>query len=432
MLAFEPAEHGGCLSPTPDPALARPDRSPGWWVNFALAIGSLLVTTYAAEGALGLLAPDRPAPECLRLHIERDKCEAALAIGLPFDMRSRVEVIRSLEAKGDTVWPNFNSWELNLRGDTILIGGRPVQPLGGITRVSTLYCNERGNYVRFVSDEYGFRNPPGLHSTPVQHVLIGDSFVQGYCIPDDSTLADLLRADYPRTLNLGRDNHGPLSQLAVLREYAAPLEPETVFWFFFEGNDLRDFEAEKKRESLTRYLDPAYDAKLSDHSAELDHQLRSLVQTKRQAAEERSGRGRRNSDQNAYGFLDFVSLARLRLLVQAVRSQPARIVPLDRTGLHQVLDLAASETRSWGGRLILVYLPAWERFGQPEAANPHRDSVIEIAQSLRIPVIDVTPAFRNAPDPLALFPFRLSGHYEPEGQRLVAEEIRRFIQQDAP
>ena len=49
-------------------------------------------------------------------------------------------------------------------------------------------------------------------SEPADVVLIGDSFTNGYCVPDDSSLAGALRRRWPRTLNLGTGGSGPLDR----------------------------------------------------------------------------------------------------------------------------------------------------------------------------------------------------------------------------
>ena len=400
-------------------------------LNLGMAVISIAVTLYLVEAVLTLVGRSRSGSDCPGLQIETDKCEAARAAGLPFDSRSRVELMGALEAQGDSVWPNFNSWELNLRGDTILLNNQPVQPLGGISLVHTLYCNERGTYELFTSDEYGFRNPRGLQVAPVDLALIGDSFVQGYCVPSDSTAAALLRAKFPRTVNLGRDNYGPLSQLALLREYAARLRPGIVLWFFYEGNDLEDLEIEKQRAPLVRYLEPTYSAHLADHTDSLDRKLRDVVRAKRSLAEQRQTRRRSRPNDQPSGFRSFATLSRIRQLVTEAIHRPKPIFPFDESLYHRILQQAQRESAAWGGRFTLVYLPAWQRFGDPPLANPHRARILSLVSDLNIPVIDLVPAFVQSGDPVGFFPFRLPGHYQPEGQRLIASEILRSLDPDS-
>ena len=47
--------------------------------------------------------------------------------------------------------------------------------------------------------------------------------------------------------------------------------------------------------------------------------------------------------------------------------------------------------------------------------------------ALTIPVIDVEPAFQAHDDPLSLFPFRRFGHYNEQGNQIVADTILRVL-----
>jgi hypothetical protein len=58
-----------------------------------------------------------------------------------------------------------------------------------------------------------------------------------------------------------------------------------------------------------------------------------------------------------------------------------------------------------------------------------RTAVLNLAASLNIPVIDVDAAFRQQRDVLSLFPFRAFGHYNAEGNRLVAQAIQAALEE---
>ena len=56
---------------------------------------------------------------------------------------------------------------------------------------------------------------------------------------------------------------------------------------------------------------------------------------------------------------------------------------------------------------------------------------MQTATELDIPIIDIhNEVFKTHPDPLSLFPFRIAGHYNAEGYRLVAEAIRKQLDAD--
>ncbi len=170
---------------------------------------------YAIEGALRLLDEDSAW-----VAIQRAERE-----GHPFDERARMEVVRDLRAHGIDAAPRIIPAALlvetpdgSLRS-RVRIDGEEVLPLAGISRKQVVSCNETGEYPVYASDEHGFRNPPGLWAqAPITLALIGDSFTLGECVPSEASIGGRLRRQFPHTVNLGMGGHGPLLQLATLRE----------------------------------------------------------------------------------------------------------------------------------------------------------------------------------------------------------------------
>ena len=65
--------------------------------------------------------------------------------------------------------------------------------------------------------------------------------VEGMTISDAAIATSVLsRLQGKVVANLGQYGYGPQQEFAVLQRYALPLEPRTVIWMFFEGNDLSD------------------------------------------------------------------------------------------------------------------------------------------------------------------------------------------------
>ena len=96
-----------------------------------------------------------------------------------------------------------------------------------------------GEPIAFTYDSRGYRNATELDHADV--VLIGDSYVEGWYVSDDQTVATRLQSYIRRPVaNLGVAGYGSKQELIVLRGDAADLKPKVVVWFFFEGNDLYD------------------------------------------------------------------------------------------------------------------------------------------------------------------------------------------------
>ncbi len=392
-----------------------------------VALVAMLVTVYAVEIGLLLrehwvaysepkLALTAPSQRARWLAMWK----AAEDAGAPFDERSTAEMFADLAAEGVAAYqPSYGAAYI-ARRLTLDIDGVKVVPLGGISRAHVLFCNRDGGYLTYESDEHGFRNPPGLYdSDSLQVAIVGDSFAIGMCIGDEDHAAALVREAYPRTLTFGIPGFGPLAIGATLVEYAAHLEPPTVLWFFFEGNDLDDLEREMRHQLLPRYLEEGFSQGLWQLQTPIDGALRSFD-------EQEKGRltpGQR-AVRNLRSWKSMMLLQNLRLaLAPLLARSGAERAPFREDVLRQILQRSHDRVASWDGRMHFVYLPAFERYANPQAPPPHREAVLRLVDEIGIPVIDVHRAFQAHPKPTGLFPFGLSGHYNEAGNRIVAKTI---------
>jgi hypothetical protein len=375
-------------------------------ITLSMTLISLAVAAYAAEGYL------RALPK-IRVRV------AARRFGLDFDGRKKLEVVEGFRRQGQDAWPAaFPAWEGLKQGTSGLL------PLGGISNVTTVLCNEMGPYVVYESDEHGFRNPKGLWSSPgLEIALLGDSFTQGACVPPGQDFASLIRKEHPSTLNLGMLGNGPLLMLAGLKEYLQDLRPERVFWVYTEGNDLvSDLEFEKRYPLLMDYLTPAGHQGLRARQAECDALLR------RQIEEDYAAFGPTGPEPAAPGrFWKLWALRQsLGLFVGESGVNPARA---DFDLFRRILEEAQRGAHGWGGDVTLVYLPSEARYFDSRSRRNHdrvRENVVAILDELHLPWIDLDPEFSGTPDVSALFVYP-GGHLSPAGNRLVAEAILRSL-----
>jgi hypothetical protein len=307
-------------------------------------------------------------------------------------------------------------------------------PLGGLANRLTILCNQSGHYVSYESDEFGFRNPRDVwKSARADLAVIGQSFAQGYCLPDGKTFVDLLRHDYPVTLNLGTSGQSALRQLAAIKEYLATREPKTVLWIFSEWNDLIMLFDEARHPVLRRYAEPAFTQNLLERQPEIEQRLQRVVNDM-QADAQKVAQSAGKRDPLDRSLVRFVKLRHLRAMIRS-RYRPD---PMEARGLsmlesrdnllNEALQQAKTVTASWGGTLYFVYLPSWKRYDDGERlAEFERTKVLALVRALGIPVIDAHPSFAAYGDPLSLFPFRRFGHYNEEGNRIVAVTIRNTL-----
>lgn len=288
---------------------------------------------------------------------------------------------------------------------------------------------ERRYTVDYQADANGMRNTEDHETADV--VLLGDSFVEGYRVKqDENVAAHLARSSGQTVINLGHSGWGPGHELAALERFGVPLEPKHVFWFFYEGNDLRnleehriameDFEAWRAREMRFRH--------------------RSLVNNGRcvleglAAAFLRSG----HSDR-ALALSGLFGEPRQRLFFTTFPH------PLDAhyrdllDGTHEILTSAREATESVGGTFHLVFVPTKFRAYGPSCdfeeaskcrawqtnALPRRLS--SWAEKTGTDFIDLTETMQAAAARGELLYLTDDPHWNPDGERVVAERLLPLI-----
>lgn len=172
-----------------------------------------------------------------------------------------------------------------------------------------VYCNENNYWTIFDTDEIGFRNPVGQIGKEVDFLFIGDSFTEGACVKNEDTFAGVFRKNDSSVLNLGRGGSGPLFQLAVLREFGDSVEPETVVWFVFTGNDLQNLREEKATRLFAYLEDDSYTQDLVKNKHDNSNQLKRFLEQEISYYHERQERNLPNPLDHFYGeTLDIVGV----------------------------------------------------------------------------------------------------------------------------
>lgn len=392
----------------PSLALKLPEKVK---VRLALVLTSTVFVLYLSELALFLLTPTSNEL-------------AARSAGIPFDARTKYEVVEDLRARGVDAYPSVS---------TIPASDAALFPLSGVSEKTTVQCNESGNYVLYESDQYGFNNPGESWIQQPDVVLIGDSFTHGFCVPAAQSLAGQLRSSGLRVLNLGIFGSGPLTEFAVFKEYAGLLKPPIVLWVYFEGNDFDELAEEETSQWLMRYyLDDGFSQDLVHRQSESDRLVTDFIDGR--MGDERLHQGKVTG---FIGFYNYIAASEMGRGITLARLRTA-LGPLfhrDRPNFslfQGILRKSRDASSSWGGQLYFVYLPEYDRYASKvdSDAYRHRGEVLSIVKALNIPVINVDAAFAAHPDPLSLFPFRLNNHFGPEGYRLAVQTIESSIKRD--
>ncbi|MFQ5764123.1 MAG: SGNH/GDSL hydrolase family protein [Rhodospirillales bacterium] len=382
----------------------------------ALSLGAVVPALYLTELTLGLRARSAPAG-------------AATA----FDGRGKLDVIMDRRRRGIEAYPAMRARAMLVEGPggglVSALGGDGLLPLASLPGAGIVSCNESGRWMVFDSDRHGFHNPVGVWDAgPPALALVGDSFTQGDCVPSDKNIAAHLRRRFGGVLNLGVSGHGPLAELAAVKEYLAAVRPPVVAWLYFEGNDLfKDLPEERRSPVLMSYLTGGFTQNLMARRDELRKRFKAYLDARLVDAMGRV-------DHPYLATLDFLKLFHLRETfgLDPVALGVARRVTEDNLRLLKgILQEARRTVASWGGRFVFVFMPDTPRYFAAPRDSRIRDRVrgrvLDLAQGLGLPVIDVHGAIAAHPDPQALFVYPGS-HFNEAGYKAAAEAIAKGLE----
>lgn len=384
----------------------------------ASCIGAAMLAFYVADAALAFRPRDDPR------HLP-----PPAGLRGAWDPRSRLNVVLDFRALGVPAYYATERLELDAAYRADRTAGHPY-PLAGIANTFIVYCNEGGAFTTYRSDDHGFNNPPGAWGEPAPDVvLIGDSFAQGACVDTTENIAARMRRTRS-AISLGVNGNGPLSELAILREFAAPRRPRHVVWLYFPGNDFMDFESERARGFLGQYRVPGFRQSLLTRQSEVDAMMRSyqdrnIATTAAAQAHPWRGKMRR-----------FLTLRDLR-----EKAFPMLVPEWDRVGdlpcapdrLQQFTDLIAqarSEVEQWGGRFYFVHLPLWGEEIGTKTCRPARDTLIQALDRRGIAVIDLQARFTADSDDRFWQPPHVWTHLNAAGYAFATQVILERLDHD--
>ncbi len=292
--------------------------------------------------------------------------------------------------------------------------------LGGVPASEVLLCAHNGEPLFYTADRFGFNNDDSIYDTPLDIVVVGDSFVEGHCQPSQDSMVGRLRAIHPNSAGFGMRAGGPLLELAFVGRYAARLEPDYVIMAFFEGNDWNNL----RREAATPWLREALDPNANFGPMELSEQQVEATSGVIEGWWE---------TQVSQGDI-FLKSSVLRNVIALnevwglLGLDYPRVAP-EQPVYEDVLARARELTESWGGQFVLLYIPVDARYrgllDKSFVYDRLRNQVLEAAAANDIDVIDLAEEFSGLEDPTAFY--APDAHFNAEGNEVAAQAIARWI-----
>tara|TARA_B100001964_G_C14198314_1_gene584481 strand:+ start:120 stop:1550 length:1431 start_codon:yes stop_codon:yes gene_type:complete len=359
-----------------------------------------------------------------------------------FDTRTLIEIYDDMKIEDKNITTVVHPT------DILKDSNQQLFQLSGISNTKTILCNENGYYAIYQSDRYGFNNPDGQWGKKqIAFFLVGDSYVHGACVNEKNTIAGNIRKkiEVGAVLNLGKAANGPLIEYATLREYLPLTNTKKVLWFFNEGNDLLNLSTELTNKILLNYLnDENFSQNLYLKQNDIDTKVRKIVQKER---------SREQQALKTNQLLRFTKLSFLRRYTTEQLSFDPTVSLTDEQTLEkliEIISLSKNFTQKQGAKFYFIYIPHPSRYRMEElfdskvqvdlekyiiAENNTPDfknyeKIINSVKNLDIPVIDIYKELHlTLKDPVGLYPFRLPGHYNELGYKLIVETVLKKIEE---
>lgn len=302
----------------------------------------------------------------------------------------------------------------------LTINKKKFYSLGSISSKKIVVCNENNYMSIFTSDKYGFNNQKYDWDNDIlleNVILIGDSFVLGACVHEDKNIGSLIKnRTNKKILSLANNGAGPLSKLAMLREYANDINIDKIFWFYYEGNDFLDFEKELKIEILRKYL---YDENFSQGLKNNQEIINNIFENKNLGFIRSPG----NDIYNRF------QLIKLKNTILKIKTFYFNINDRKLEEYLKVINSIKKFTKISNIDFYFVYLPDFNRYKENKFKDLyHKKKLISSLKSNNINIIDIDKkVFSLDKDPISNFPNKQFGHYNEKGYRKISDLILEYV-----
>jgi hypothetical protein len=335
--------------------------------------------------------------------------------GKKYDTRTKAKIYKDLKKIDSNITVSYLPWA-NIENETEIL------PLSGVSNIKTIMCNENGYFAIYNSDRYGFNNPDQeWEQEEIEYLLIGDSYVQGWCVNRPNDIASVLRnLSNKSVLNLGLGGNGPLIEYAVLKEYL-DLNVKKIIWFYFEGNDLINLSKELKNSILKNYL---IDSKFSQNLIFNQNKVNKIAQNyiDRSIKEIEIHKPK-------ISIKNFIKMYETRSILN--KMLPENNQPNSHNGKPKlynefkiILKLAKDLAIKNKSEIYFVYLPHNNRF-ETKYNNTSYQLIKEIVENLNIIFIDFNEILEKEDNPMKYF----SGHFNERGHKKIANIIYNYTQE---
>lgn len=299
-----------------------------------------------------------------------------------------------------------------------------IAPLAPHPNSRLYYCNEGYGLITYESDRFGFRNPNRNWDQSVTYVLIGDSFTQGACVPDETTITGILGKS-STVLNLGVSGDNPIHYAATARQFIPLIKPAfAVMVFYANDNDAGD------RDSL--YYRYFLESKSVNYFKDVGSGVPVLADGIKKFYADSAPLVREMTGENGAGDVNgsffqrgnvfgraarYLSLPTLRATFGSSMIPEASELPFSS---RLAIETLVAVCKSSECQPIVIYIPNSE-FWRPDPRSNHYATLLaEYSKKLDVSFFDNTPSIRAMGETA----YAIKGaHLSPQGYATVAKNL---------
>jgi hypothetical protein len=395
--------------------------------NFLLVLFSVIISLYLAETILVIITP---SAEKNLTNINEIRIKNAKKLNLKFDLRSPNRAFREMNEKVENLSINYRFTPFVYNLETLKEARKKNQiiPFRGPINMPTLTCAEDLEYKISKNDKFGFKNPNEVYKKPIDLIILGDSYAEGWCYNEKDDVAGLLREKNINSLNFGIAGAGPILSLAVMREYVKNFNPKYLLFFYCESNDLMDLNIEKNNYLLKKYLSNNFSQNLLQNTNQkkiflknIDKEIKKMVLSKK----DKSIYLKDKKEIFYERLQDSLELSKIKNKIKSL------ILYGDEKENQELFFKIIREMNNFSNsnniEFIFVYLPTWERyfvkFSKYNKYISKKEYILNKIESMNIKFLDIDKEFLKEEALENLFPLKYYGHYSRLGYKKVADSI---------
>ena len=214
--------------------------------------------------------------------------------------------------------------------------------------------------------------------------------------------------------------------MATLKEYK-PKNFRNIIWLYVEKNDTLNLAEEITNNILKKYLiEDNFTQNLKSKQILINKLSRDLIDNYELKHIDENEKKINNVDIYTK-IINFIKLSKTRGFIYSYlpknvqyKSKPK---PPPSEELKQIFIKVKNIAKEHNSNFYVAYLPEYGRFILKNYDQTNYYLFKDLINKSKLNFIDLKETISNLEDPLSVFPFRLNGHFNEKGYKIIAEEI---------